>query len=80
MTGLVEHFERVLGPVHTGWSTGPDGGPMPFQIVQFSEGSDPDSVGYSTLGLSRTSLVSPTSGRRLRQELLILAPEAMPSR
>lgn len=79
VAGLVEHFERVLGPVHTGWSTDPDGAPMPFQIVRFAGGSDSDSVGYSTLGLSRRALVSPTSGRRIREELLMLAPEKMPA-
>ncbi|MFV0459448.1 MAG: suppressor of fused domain protein [Actinomycetales bacterium] len=52
---------------------------MPFQIVRFAGGSDSDSVGYSTLGLSRRALVSPTSGRRIREELLMLAPEKMPA-
>ncbi|MFB6720062.1 suppressor of fused domain protein [Kribbella sp. NPDC056345] len=77
MTSLVEHFERVLGPIHTGWSLDPDGAAMPFQIVRFSGGSDADSVGYATLGLSRHLLLSPASGRAIRQELLILAPESL---
>ncbi|MFF1820698.1 suppressor of fused domain protein [Kribbella sp. NPDC058245] len=74
MTSLVEHFERVLGPIQAGWARDPDGAEMPFQIVRFSGGSDADSVGYATLGLSRYPLLSPTSGRTIRQELLMLAP------
>lgn len=77
MTNLVEHFERVLGPVHTGWAVDPDGEEMPFQIVRFSGGSDVDSVGYATLGLSRYPLSSRSSGRVIRQELLMLAPESL---
>jgi len=50
---------------------------MPFQIVRFSGGSDADSVGYATLGLSRYALSSPASGRTFRQELLMLAPESL---
>jgi hypothetical protein len=77
VTSLVEHFERVLGPVHAGWSVDPDGDEMPFQIVRFSGGSDVDSVGYATLGLSRYPLSSTSSGRAIRQELLMLAPESL---
>ncbi|GAB3938473.1 hypothetical protein GCM10029976_053010 [Kribbella albertanoniae] len=47
---------------------------MPFQIARFSGGSDAGSVGYATLGLSRYPLLSPTSGRTIRQELLMLVP------
>lgn len=74
---LVEHFEHVLGPVHTGWAVGPDGTEMPFQVVRFSGGSDANSVGFATLGLSKYPLSSPTSGRVIRQELLMLAPESV---
>lgn len=76
-SGLIAHFERVLGPVHTGWSHGPDGEEMPFQIVRFAGGSDADSAGYVTLGLSRHSLQSPVSDRLIRHELLMLAPDAV---
>jgi hypothetical protein len=75
MKGLVEHFERVLGPVHTGWSVDPDGSEMPFHVVRFAGGSDANSVGYATVGLSRHQLSSPASGRAIRQELLMLALE-----
>jgi suppressor of fused protein SUFU len=77
VTTLVEHFERVLGPIHTGWSVDPDGAPMPFQIVRFTGGSDAESVGYATLGLSRYPLSSPTSGRAIRQELFMLASDSL---
>ena len=49
---------------------------MPFQVVRFAGGSDADSVGYATLGLSQHPLLSPTTGRTIRQELLMLAPES----
>ena len=75
--GLVEHFERTLGPIHSGWSVDPDGAEMPFQLVRFAGGSDADSVSYATLGLNRQTLSSPDPGRFIRQELLILAPEAL---
>lgn len=74
---LIAHFERFLGQIKRGWSVDPDGASMPFQIVQFSSGSDPDSVGYATLGLGRHQLASPTSGRVIRHELLILAPRSL---
>ncbi len=76
---MVEHAERFLGPVQRGWSTDPDGGSMPFQIVEYEHGSDPESVAYSTLGLSRAGLVSPTSGREIRQELLMVLRRSVPA-
>lgn len=75
--GLVEHLERALGPIRTGWAVAPDGAKTPFQIVRFAGGSGADSVAYSTLGLSRRVLPSPTSDLRIRQELLMLAPDAL---
>jgi hypothetical protein len=50
---------------------------MPFQVVRFAGGSDADSVGYATLGLSRYPLSSPTSGRAIQHELFMLAPESL---
>lgn len=76
---LPEHFERFLGPISRGWSTDADGNKMAFQIVQFSGGSDPGSVAFSTLGLSRHALQSPVSGRSIRHELLMLAPGSFPA-
>jgi hypothetical protein len=77
VTNLADHFERTLGPIHTGWSADPNGAPMPFQVVRFSDGSDFDSVGYATLRLSRFPLSSRTTGRVIRQELLVLAAESL---
>jgi hypothetical protein len=77
MTTLIEHFERVLGPIHTGWAVDPDGVSMPFQIVRFSGGSDTDSVGYATVGLNRYPLSSPASGRSIRQELMMLVSDSL---
>lgn len=74
---LVEHFERTLGPIEYGWSVDPDGAKMPFQIVRFTRGSAPESVSYSTLGLSRKALPSPNSQQLIRHELLMLAPESL---
>lgn len=75
--GLIEHFEHTLGPIEYGWSVDPDGAKMPFQIVRFTRGSDPESVSYSTLGLSRKALPSPNSQQLIRHELLMLAPESL---
>ena len=74
---LVEHLERVLGPIEHGWSTDPDGVTMPLQVVKFSAGSDVNSVGYATLGLSRHNHRSSVSGQAVRQELLMLASNAV---
>lgn len=78
-SNLLDHFERVLGPVQMGWSSGPDGGPMPFQIVKFSAGPDADFVSYSTLGLSNTRFVLSQSGRHIHLELLMLASPGTPT-
>ncbi|MDP5228743.1 MULTISPECIES: suppressor of fused domain protein [Arthrobacter] len=74
---LIAHFEYTLGLIQRGWSVDPDRVKMPFQIVQFASGSDEDSVGYATLGLSRHLLESAASDRTIRQELLMLAPKKM---
>jgi hypothetical protein len=37
MTNLVEHFERFLGPITSGWSADPDGHSAPvYQPDEFS--------------------------------------------
>lgn len=80
MTSLIDHLEGTLGLISRGWATGPDGERMPFQIVRLSRGSGEGNVGYATLGLSRTGLTSPTSGRCVHQELLMLGPRGSPER
>lgn len=72
---LFAHLESVLGPIQAGWSVDPYGRTMPFQVVQFARGTGSGDVAYATLGLSRHALRSRVSGRSMRQELLILAPE-----
>lgn len=79
MTDLLDHLEQTLGPVQVGWSKDSDGVELPFHVVSFARSSDDHSVAYATLGLSRHTLTSPISGRRIRQELLMLAPESQES-
>lgn len=79
MTTVIEHYESVLGPIRVGWATGPDGDAMPFQVVRFDKGSSPGIISFATLGLGGFPLSSPTSGRAIRHELLMLAPKEMES-
>lgn len=76
---LVEHLERFLGPLQLGWAVDADGFKMPFQVVRFEKGSGPGTISLATLGLGRHLLTSPTSGREIRHELLILAMKGMES-
>lgn len=69
---IIDHFEKYLGPVEEGWSEDADGVKMPFQIAKYAKGSGPGTVAYSTLGLHRYALRSPSTGRDLRLELLLL--------
>jgi suppressor of fused protein SUFU len=77
MPGLIDHLEGVLGPIQEGWSDGPDGVRMPFQIVRFDVGSGPGTISFSTLGLNRHPLSSVTSGREIRHEILMVVPESL---
>jgi hypothetical protein len=72
MPDLVEHLERFLGPIEAGWSVDADGASVPFQVVRCPAPSLAGCVAFSTLGLSTTALVSGTSGRPIRQELVML--------
>lgn len=72
MPTVIDHFEKYLGPVEEGWSEDADGVKMPFQIARFAKGSGPGTVAYATLGLHRYALQSPSTGRDLRLELLML--------
>ncbi len=75
--GLIQHFERVLGLIEAGWSVDADGLRMPFQVARFPQGSGPGTVSFATLGLGRYPLPSLASGRAIRHELLLLAPESL---
>lgn len=79
MVTLVEHFERFLGPIQVGWAADPSGIEMPFQVVRFERGSGPGTISFATLGLGRYPLTSPTSGRDIRHELLVIAPTDLAS-
>src|SRR5262245_3459391 len=71
MTGLIEHLERFLGRIEYGWKDS-DGTAWPFQVVKFSGGPVDGSRSYSTLGLSNSSLVEPSSGKIIRHELVFI--------
>jgi hypothetical protein len=72
MTNLVEHLERFLGPITGGWSVDPDGQQMHVQILKFHSGPLENVAAYSTLGLSRHKLISPSGAKPIRLEFLIL--------
>ncbi len=67
--GLIDHLEAFLGPITGGWTEDATGDRLPFQVVWFDDTPEKDFATYSTLGLSRHALESPTA--TIRQELLI---------
>jgi hypothetical protein len=67
--GLIGHLEAFLGPITGGWIEDVTGDRLPFQVVWFDDAPEKDLAMYSTLGLSRHALESPT--RTIRQELLV---------
>ncbi|MGO1052103.1 suppressor of fused domain protein [Crossiella sp. CA198] len=71
---LIAHLESRLGPIRHGWRTDPDGGPMPFTIVQCDGGALPGVTTFATVGLSDKHLRSRVSGKGIHQELLISVP------
>jgi len=75
--GLVEHLEGYLGEIQVGWSHDADGSPLPFQVVRFSPGELAGRAVFSTLGLSATPLLSRTSGRRVRHEVIMIVPDRL---
>ena len=72
---LIDHFEQFLGPIQDGWSKTASGVALPFQVVRFARGPTQDTVTFATLGLSRSTLHPPSSGKVIRQELVMLVPE-----
>ncbi len=68
---LIEHMESRLGRLAEGWSVDPESNPMPFQIGRFQDGVLPGVTTYATIGLSKHSLRSRTSGRGIHQELML---------
>lgn len=69
----IDYLEDHLGAIECGWSADADGNKLPFQIVKFSKGPFPDTVTYSTLGLSDVQLPSPVSNQRIRHELILVS-------
>jgi Suppressor of fused protein (SUFU) len=67
--GLIAHLEAFLGPITGGWIEDATGDRLPFQVVWFDDAPEKDLATYSTLGLSRHALESPT--KTIRQELLV---------
>ena len=75
MSVLIDHLERHLGAIQSGWPSRTIGSSKPsFQVAQFSSGSGPGTVGYATLGLHRQALRSPASNKHIHMELLALLP------
>jgi hypothetical protein len=71
MPDLIQHIEKYLGTIRHGWNKTPEGGTVPFQIVECTNGMLQGVVSYVTLGLSATPLISRQSGRTIRQELFL---------
>ena len=67
--GLPAHLEAFLGPIRGGWIEDATGDRLPFHVVWFDDAPERDLATYSTLGLSRHALESPT--KTIRQELLV---------
>lgn len=76
MNGLVEHFERHLGPIQHGWSSNAEGLAVPFQIIQLGGGTIEGVQTLVTLGLSNFPLCVGGTSRRLRQELMFMFRES----
>jgi hypothetical protein len=68
---LIDHLEGYLGAISAGWSTGPDGNPLSFQVARFDGGRLSDVVTFATIGLSNAGLASSKDGRLLYQELMV---------
>jgi hypothetical protein len=73
-SNLPAHLERTLGLIDFAVTTQADGAKMPFSLVKYAAGVLPDTVAYSTLGLSRHPLPPMSkNGYLIRHELMILA-------
>jgi hypothetical protein len=75
MSGLVHHLEAHLGQISCGWSLDAEGRKLPFQVVLFEKGPIPGTRTLSTLGLSDARLRIGASGKRIRQEFVMLIRE-----
>jgi hypothetical protein len=75
--GLIEHLERYLGPIDSGWSSDADGVPQPFQVARYEVGKITGTVCFSTVGLSRHPLQSRRTNRQIRQELVMCVSDSL---
>lgn len=76
MSGLIHHLETHLGRIVGGWSQDAEGGKLPFQVVLFDKSPISGTKVLATLGLSAASLRLGDSGKKVRQELVMLFREA----
>lgn len=74
MVGLIDHLESSLGEIQAGWGKALDGSNSPYQVARFAGGIE-GATAYSTVGLRKHPMSSPSSGRMIRQELLLLGPQ-----
>lgn len=72
---LVQHLERYLGRLDGGWSRDADGTDMPFTVVRFKGEPSPDSVVFSTIGLSDHRLASRRSRKGIHHELIVMVSD-----
>lgn len=73
MDKYIRFLEDHLGEIQHGWSKDYQGNALPFQIVKYTSGPYPETVTYSTLGISKEVLVSPTSKKEIRQEIVFVS-------
>ncbi len=77
---FIDHIEKYLGTIQTGWKTSPDGQPMDFQVIECLGGQIAQARVFSTLGLSDFPLRSAVTDKIIRHELLIAVPESFGER
>ena len=72
MSELIQHFEKHLGPVVSGWTKGANQQQLPFQVVLMQTSPIEGARVLTTLGLSNVALRVGSTSRRLRQELMFM--------
>ncbi len=78
---ITDHLERHLGSIEQGWSTSATGEKVPFSVVRLSGGLVlKNRKVFATVGLSDHILTSRGSTKRIRQELVFIAPVAFGDR
>jgi hypothetical protein len=73
---LIDHIEKYLGRIESGWTCSPQGEKLRFQVVKCFGGRAEQARAFCTVGLSNFQLRSHVSDKLIRQELLILIPES----